>query len=99
MGGKAGRFRGAGGVTERGLMSSAGPRGCPLLPLIKRAALEGTGQGGGQYLEEHRPRGCLEAKGDPPAPCAESQCSLSLEFSPTLFHHCPKPTLCFQPRV
>ena len=36
MGGRAGRFRGAGGVTERGLMSSAGPWGCPLLPLIKR---------------------------------------------------------------
>lgn len=36
MGGRAGRFRGAAGVTERGLMGSAGPRGCPPLPLIKR---------------------------------------------------------------
>lgn len=36
MGGREGRFRGAAGVTERGLAGSAGPSGCPPLPLIKR---------------------------------------------------------------
>ena len=66
---QGGQVQGSSGCHREGACGQCGALGLSSAPLDKkRAALEGTGQGGGQHLEEHRPRGFMGAKGDPPPP-------------------------------